>query len=173
VKNILRWISDRWVKKEPCVCLTDGRPVPEDGSHRIARLCRNGQHAGYVVLCDEERAKGFVRPVRMSYIHVGVRPEFPTRDLTAEEIERCSGEDYMAFEPYPPERAPAMGRYWTAAQLRSGCGSLTTMCRALSETYARDPGFYGATFCCRCGAHFPVGADGEFIWEEDGTRVGT
>jgi hypothetical protein len=108
----------------------------------------------------------------MSYLHVGVRPEFPTRNLTAEEIEHCSGENYVAFEPYPPERAPATGRYWTAAQLKSGCGSRTTMGRALSETYARDPGFYGATFCCRCGAHFPVGANGEFVWE-DGTRVGT
>lgn len=30
-----------------------------------------GQQKGYVVLTDEERAKGFVRPVRTSYVHVG------------------------------------------------------------------------------------------------------
>jgi hypothetical protein len=51
------------------------------------------------------------------------------------------------------------------------CGSVTTMGLALAETYARDPHFYGATFCCACGGHFPVGANGEFIWE-DGTKVG-
>lgn len=28
-----------------------------------------GQQRGYVVLSDEERAKGFVRPVRSSYVH--------------------------------------------------------------------------------------------------------
>ena len=170
MKNILRWIGDRWVKKEPCVCLTDGSPVPEDGSHR--KVLPNGQHAGYVVLCDEERAKGFVRPVRTAYIHVGMRPEFPTRELTDDEKQLTAGANYVAFEPYPPERSPAIGRYWTAADLKSGCGSRTTMGLALSETYARDPGFYGATFCCRCGQHFPVGAKGEFVWE-DGTRVGT
>lgn len=169
MKNILRWIGGRWVKKQPCVCLTDGKPVPEDGSHRQVKP--NGQQAGYVVLCDEERAKGFVRPVRSAYIHVGVRPEFPTREVTTQE-RAWAGEDMVAFERYPPERAPATGRYWTAAQLKSGCGTRTTMGRALAETYARDPSFYGATFCCHCGEHFPVGARGEFIWE-DGSRVGT
>jgi hypothetical protein len=28
-----------------------------------------GQHAAYFVLSEEERAKGFVRPVRTAYIH--------------------------------------------------------------------------------------------------------
>ncbi len=30
-----------------------------------------GQQKGYVVLSAEERAKGYVRPVRRSYVHVG------------------------------------------------------------------------------------------------------
>jgi hypothetical protein len=30
----------------------------------------DGQQKGYVILCDEERAKGFVRPVRYSYTHL-------------------------------------------------------------------------------------------------------
>jgi hypothetical protein len=47
--------------------LTDGAPVPADGSHR--ELKENGQQQGYVVLDAEERAKGFVRPVRRSYVH--------------------------------------------------------------------------------------------------------
>lgn len=83
-----------------------------------------GQHADYIVLTDEERAKGFVRPVRRSYIH-------------------------------------------------EKCRSLTRMGTKLAETYARDPKFYGATFCCACNAHFPVGADGEFTWDGTTERVGT
>jgi hypothetical protein len=31
---------------------------------------RNGQQRGYVVLAEEERAKGFVRPVRRTYKHL-------------------------------------------------------------------------------------------------------
>lgn len=53
--------------------LTDGSPVPEDNSH--TRLRPDGQQEGYVVLSPAERAKGFVKPVRRSYIHktCGVR----------------------------------------------------------------------------------------------------
>lgn len=81
----------------------------------------------YLVLSDEERAKGFVRPVRRTYVH--------SEDL-------------------------------------GGCGGATTMGPALAETYARDPKFYGATYCCGCSMHRPVGDDGEFVWE-DGSKVGT
>ena len=83
----------------------------------------DGQQKGYVVLCDEERRKGFVRPVRHTYRHLK-------------------------------------------------CGSTTTMGRALSETYARDPKFYDGTFCCRCRSHFPVGPDGEFVWDGTDEKVG-
>jgi hypothetical protein len=78
-----------------------------------------GQHEVYLVLSEEERAKGFVRPYCDRYVHA--------RDL-------------------------------------GGCGVVTTMGRALSETYARDPGFYGATFCVRCSMHKAVGESGEFYW---------
>jgi hypothetical protein len=139
----------------------------------------DGQQRGYVVLCEAERKKGFVRPVRRSYRHVGIRPKYPTRDLTPEERDR-HGEGpngYVAFEAYPegsPERVGSVtGRFWTAMQLRSGCGTMTTMGQALAETYARDPAFYNGTFCCGCGAHFPVGATGEFVWEGTAERVGT
>jgi hypothetical protein len=50
------------------------------------------------------------------------------------------------------------------------CGSVTTMGRVLAETYARDPAFYGATFCVRCNRHLPVA---EFVWTEDGTVLGS
>lgn len=80
------------------------------------------QHEVYLVLSEEDRARGFVRPVRRAYRH-----------LT--------------------------------------CGAVTAMGQALAETYARDPSFYGATYCVHCGMHKPVGAAGEFVWQEDGRDV--
>jgi hypothetical protein len=46
--------------------LTDGSPVTPD--HRDIDPA-TGMQKGYVVLSAEERAKGFVRPVRQSYVH--------------------------------------------------------------------------------------------------------
>jgi len=99
-----------------------GTPVDELRRQQAAQP--TGMHADYIVLTDEERAKGFVRPVRRAYVH-------------------------------------------------QKCGSLTTMGTKLAETYARDPKFYGATFCCSCNSHFPVGADGEFLWDGTNEKVGT
>lgn len=101
--------------------LTDGSPVTPD--HREIDP-KTGMQKGYVVLSAEERAKGFVRPVRRTYRH-----------LT--------------------------------------CGTTTTMGLALAETYARDPFFYSGTFCVACGKHFPVGEDGEFVWDGSDEKVGT
>jgi len=47
--------------------LTNGSPVPKDRSHTQDR--GDGQQKAYIVLSAEERAKGFVRPVRQKYIH--------------------------------------------------------------------------------------------------------
>ncbi len=44
-----------------------GGPLPENHTD----LKDNGQQKAYVVLTPEERAKGFVRPVRDSYVHKG------------------------------------------------------------------------------------------------------
>lgn len=101
--------------------LTDGSPVTPD--HLEIDLT-TGMQKGYVVLSAEERGKGFVRPVRRSYVH-------------------------------------------------EKCGVVTTMGLALAETYARDPSFYGGTFCAGCRSHFPVGADGEFVWDGTTEKVGT
>ncbi len=57
--------------------------------------------------------------------------------------------------------------YWHAS-----CGTVTTMARAIAETYARDPRQYGATYCCGCQRHLPVGAGGDFHWIEPGTEPG-
>ena len=45
--------------------LVDGSPITPD--HR--ELQANGQQKGYIVLSAEERAKGFIRPVRTKYVH--------------------------------------------------------------------------------------------------------
>lgn len=58
--------------------LVSGAPVPEDSSHTTPKA--NGQQQDYVVLTPEERAKGFVKPLRLSYLHA-----FPT------ELERAVG----------------------------------------------------------------------------------
>jgi hypothetical protein len=99
--------------------ITDDRSNPE--LREIDPVTK--MQKSYLVLSEEERKKGFVRPLRMSYRH-----------LT--------------------------------------CKKFTTMGLAIAETYARDPQFYGGTYCVTCGEHFPVGPDGEFEWE-DGTKVGT
>lgn len=92
--------------------------------HGVDTTKQGGQHDTYLVLSDEERAKGFVEPVRRAYVH-------------------------------------------------ETCGSVTTMGQALAETYARDPEFYGATYCCHCDMHRPVGANGEFVWDGTTQKVGT
>jgi hypothetical protein len=135
------------------------------------------QNQTYLVLSEAERARGFVRPVRRSYRHVGIAgPQHPLRGLTEEEKERHRGCNYVVYETYPESERPVLGKYWTQAQLDSvgkGCGAVTTMGLALAETYARQPTFYGATYCCTCSKHRPVGAGGEFVWDGTNERVGT
>ena len=158
--------------KGQVLCTTGGDSVEHA---RAAQTNDTGQHESYIVLCPDERAKGFVRPYRDSYRHVGLpRAQNPLRDLTDEERERYKPYGYVKYEQYPegPESS-IVGRFWTQRDLDrvgAGCGSVTTMGRALSETYARDPGFYGSTFCVDCNAHFPVA---EFVWTADGQAVGS
>ena len=112
----------------------------------------------------------------MSYVHVGKPgPKYPLRDLTAREKESYRGL-YSKFEEYPKERAPSLGRFWTEDDLKKigqGCGTKTTVSRSIAETYARDPHFYGGTYCAGCGRHFDVGEMGEFVWYGTEERVGT
>lgn len=66
------------------------------------------------------------------------------------------------------ERAKGFVRPYRDAYTHSVCGTITTMGRALAETYATNPAFYGATFCIKCNQHLPVG---EFTWYEmDGSK---
>lgn len=41
------------------------------------------------------------------------------------------------------------------------CGAVTRMGLAIAETYARQPGFYGSTYCVGCAMHLPVD---QFEW---------
>lgn len=50
--------------------LTDGRQIYPAHREIIQEGERKGQQQDYVVLAEEERAKGFVRPVRRSYKHL-------------------------------------------------------------------------------------------------------
>lgn len=79
------------------------------------------QNEVYLVLSQEELAKGYTRPFRDAYKH-------------------------------------------------SECGGVTTMGWELSATYARDPKFYGSTYCTQCRMHKPVA---EFTWTKDGAVVGS
>lgn len=101
----------------------------------------------YLVLSEEERAKGFVRPLRRSYVHKWAKD---------------ADGNQLAFrdEAFKPFEAAETG----------GCGVETHMGLALCETYAREPTFYGATFCVGCSMHRPVH---EFRWAEDGQVVGS
>jgi hypothetical protein len=105
--------------------------IKTDPSDVDTTIGPDGMQREYLALSEEERAKGFVRPVRRSYVHVG----------------KPGSND--------------------------GCGVVTMMALPLAETYAREPGFYGGTFCAGCRTHLRVGADGEFVWDGTEERVGT
>lgn len=68
------------------------------------------------------------------------------------------------------ERAKGFVRPYRDAYKHTTCGAITSMGRALSETYARDPKFYGGTYCATCCMHRPVA---EFVWVLDGQVVGS
>ena len=131
------------------------------------------QSAAYLILSEEERAKGFVRPVRKSYLHIGPKKPQNLRDLTDDERRRYRTFNYVKYEEYPEEH-PALGRFWTQVDLdkatKGGCQTVTKMSLALAETYARDPKFYGATFCYHCQMHLPVE---EFVWDGTDELVGS
>jgi len=142
------------------------------------------QNEVYLVLSDEERAKGFIRPVRQSYIHVGKKSEKKEGTLEALPDESCNrnrtGENmYVAYLRYPESIGQSLvGKYLTQADVDNldsgnrfgGCGGLTTMNRTIAETYATNPKFYGATYCVHCQKHLPVE---EFVWDGTNETVGS
>lgn len=146
---------------------------------RLGHINERGLQEAYLI--DGRDDDEFVRPIRTAYKHIGSPgPEYPLRDLTEEEHERYDQYGYVKFEPYPQDGKNVLGQYWTQDRLDKigkGCGVVTTMHQKLAETYAREPKFYGATYCAGCRTHLPVGKSGEFVWvDETGVtdeRVGT
>lgn len=93
------------------------------------------------------------------------------------EIDPATGQQKAYVVLSAEERAKGFVRPYRDAYRHQPCGGITTMGRALAETYAREPTFYIGTFCSTCRALFPVGEDGEFTWYEmdgrEGPKVGT
>lgn len=79
--------------------------------------------------------------------------------------------DYIVLSP--AERAKGFVRPVRHSYRHLKCGTVTKMGQSLAETYARDPAFYSGTFCVGCRTHFPVGKDGEFVWDGTDEKVGT
>ena len=52
------------------ICTTSGE-APSATRAKQREEGNVGQHRSYIVLCEEERRKGFVRPYRNSYRHAG------------------------------------------------------------------------------------------------------
>lgn len=139
----------------------------------------DGQHERYPTLSEEERAKGFVRPVRQSYAHVG-RPFCGKVGIPYEGCEPAPAGKVYACSSRPGHEGECFGAWYTitpeeaAKGVRGGCGgTVTKMGLAIAETYARKPDYYGATFCVGCGNHFPVGEDGEFVWLDGSGQLTT
>lgn len=134
---------------------------------------KTGQSKVYLVLSEEERAKGFIRPYHSAYRHVGKQgPKYPLLDLTDDQKERF-GDDWAKYEKYPESESPKVGKFWTQAQLDSigkGCGAATIIAPEIAETFARNPHFYGSTYCTFCMKHLPVD---EFVWAGTDIRVGS
>lgn len=58
------------MKEEPRTTLSDRTQVYPEHRNIIPEGPRKGQQEGYVVLAEEEIAKGYVRPFRKSYRHL-------------------------------------------------------------------------------------------------------
>lgn len=96
-----------------------------------------------------------------------------TRGVDEEPVEQA--EVYLVMSDADKARGftrPYRTLYVHAENL-GGCGAVTHMSQSLSQTYAADPSFYGATFCVGCSKHRPVGENGEFYWDGTSIKVGT
>jgi len=139
------------------------------------------QNECYLVLSEEERKKGFVRPYRDSYIHVGrniTKHWKGIHRLFTEEEQKEGDYKYVAVMTVLTNDDGSFkgGSYvtqeelnaWNAGNRIGGCGGKTIMAREISETYARNPGFYGSTWCVNCKKHIDVN---EFIWDDGSNKT--
>lgn len=141
---------------------TDDKPVP--------------QNEVYLVLSEEERAKGFVRPVRNSYIHVGKKIEIKGKLKYLSKKQKEKYPEYVAIEDIVIDGKVLGGKYITQSEINNngkrigGCGARTVMNNTIAETYARNPNFYGSTYCTNCQRHIDVE---EFVWDGTDKTVGS
>lgn len=132
-------------------------------------VCARSAYAGPVDVCVREGC-----PLRDETQHVTltdgtqVYPEH--RDKITEGPRQGQQKDYVVLSEV--DRAKGFVRPVRTAYVHEKCGTKTTMALSIAETYAREPGFYGGTFCATCRKHYPVGETGEFVWD-DGSKVGT
>lgn len=69
---------------------------------------------------------------------------------------------YLVLDPVHPDRKLHRPVRTSYRHVRgAACGVVTTMSLGIAETYARDPKFYGATYCTGCRMHLDVV---EFDW---------
>jgi hypothetical protein len=103
----------------------------------------------------------------------GKPPIDPTAPGAPGPVDPATGQHSQYWVLSEAERAKGFVRPVRNKYRHLQCGTVTRMGDALAETYARQPDFYGATFCVGCRTHLPVGADGEFVWDGTSEKVGT
>lgn len=97
-------------------------------------------------------------------------PKDPALTRGSDEIPTVMADKYLVLSK--TEREQGFLRPVRRTYIHESCGTSTMMGQAIAETYARNPQFYGSTWCVACSMHRPVGPEGEFVWE-DGSKVGS
>ena len=99
-------------------------------------------------------------------------PSDPRIQRGLDEAPRPQNEVYLALSEEEIAKGfvrPVRNKY-AHAVCPVGPGGVTKMGDALAETWARDPKFYGGTYCVHCQMHRPVR---EFVWEGTDERLGS
>lgn len=79
------------------------------------------------------------------------------RGFDKEEVSQASVYLVLSKE----EREKGFIRPYRDSYYHTACGVVTKMSREIAETYARNPSFYGGTYCVGCRKHLPLA---EFRW---------
>jgi len=121
---------------------TSGKPPenPLSSSTPTDKKKPNGQYEDYWVLSKEEREKGFIRPLRFSYKHLGkdldLKRMIPIEKYFKENAEEYPQErqlryintyGYVGFIPNTDHHSAILGRFVKQSDLGSGCGHITKM----------------------------------------------
>lgn len=91
---------------------------------------------------------------------------------------------YVGPTPRPPQEDGTPADYWVLPERdravaiqpvrqiyrHDRCSRLTKVHIAIAETLAAQPDFYELLFCAECKQHYPAV---EFVWRDDGLRVGS